>query len=74
LEGPASPSAGHSQQASPARRLLFIAGDRDPGSKGGHAAQPFGLCDTGHRAKGKPGLAGDLPDRLTGPARGIDAI
>ena len=55
-----------------ARLFLFIADDLDPGIEGGQAAQPLGLCDAGHRAKGKPGLAGDLPEGLTGPAQGLD--
>ena len=43
---------------------LFIAADFDRLIAGGQAARPLGLCDAGHRAKGKPGLAGDLPEGL----------
>jgi len=55
-----------------ARLFLFIADDLDRLIEGGQAAQPLGLCDAGHRAKEKPGLAGDLPERLTGPAQRFD--
>ena len=55
-----------------ARLLLFIADDLDLGIESREAAQPLGLCDAGHRGAGKPGLAGDLPEGLTGPAQGLD--
>ncbi|MGH6847784.1 MAG: hypothetical protein ACREC0_10190 [Methylocella sp.] len=43
---------------------LIIADDLDLGIEGGQAARPLGLCDAGHRAKGKPGLAGATPPAL----------
>ena len=55
-----------------ARVLLFIADDLDLGIEGGEGAQPLGLCDAGRRGAAKPGLAGDLPEGLAGPAQGFN--
>jgi len=55
-----------------ARLLHFIADIRDTGIEGGQAIKPLGFCDAGHRAKGKPYLAGDLPQGLAGPAQGFN--
>jgi hypothetical protein len=55
-----------------ARLLLFIADHRDPLIEGGQTPQLLGPCDAGHRAKGKPYLAGDLPQGLAGPAQGFN--